>query len=343
MKRHGNLFPQIVDRNNIELAYDKARRGKTWQRTVKRIDERRDEALTRLQDDLMSERFTTSPYKIKKVYEPKERDIYVLPFYPDRIVQHALMNVIEPIWTPLLIHDTYACIPGRGLHAGSRRTMEFVRRYKYFLKCDISKFYPSIVHDIMYSIVERKIKCKPTLRLIIDIIYSILGGRNVPIGNYTSQWKGNLYLGVLDTFVKQHLKVKGYVRYCDDFCLFSNSKRELREWKSAIREFLWSELGLKYSKAEVAPVSHGVDFLGYRHFSEKILLRKSTAKRVRRRLSRLPGMYRSGRISLEQYRSSVASTWGWLKWANTYNFRIAVQLQELQEDIDELRIHEAVQ
>ena len=220
--------------------------------------------------------------------------------------------------------------------------MEFVRRYKYFLKCDISKFYPSIVHDIMYSIVERKIKCKPTLRLIIDIIYSILGGRNVPIGNYTSQWKGNLYLGVLDTFVKQHLKVKGYVRYCDDFCLFSNSKRELQEWKGASKEFLWSELGLEYSKAEVAPVSQGVDFLGYRHFPEKILLRKSTAKRVRRRLSRLPRMYRSGRITLEQYRSSVASTWGWLKWANTYNFRIAVQLQELQEDIDELRSSEAI-
>jgi len=187
MKRHGNLFPQIVDRDNIELAYDKARKGKTWQRTIRRIDEKRDEALDKLQDGLVSERFTTSPYKIKKVYEPKERDIYVLPFYPDRIVQHALMNVIEPIWTPLLIHDTYACIPGRGLHAGSRRTMEFVRRYRYVLKCDISKFYPSIVHDIMYSLVERKIKCCPTLRLISDIIYSIPGGRNVPNGNYTSQ------------------------------------------------------------------------------------------------------------------------------------------------------------
>lgn len=342
MKRHGNLFPQIIDRNNIELAYDKARKGKTWQRTIRRIDEHRDKALSRLQDDLSAERFTTSPYKIKKVYEPKERDIYVLPFYPDRIVQHALMNVLEPIWTPLFIHDSYACIPGRGLHAGSRRTMEFVRRYRYFLKCDISKFYPSIVHDTMYSIVEQKIKCPPALRVIGNIIYSIPGGRNVPIGNYTSQWKGNLYMNELDTHVKQDLKVKGYIRYCDDFILFSDSKQELHEWKADIEDFLWERMGLVFSKAEVAPVSQGVDFLGYRHFPDKILLRKSTARRVRRRLSRLPHLYRSGRITLEQYRSSVASTWGWLKWANTYNFRIAIQLHELQEDVDGFRCAQAV-
>ena len=343
MKRRGNLFSQIIDRDNIELAYYKARKGKAWQRTVKRIDNNRDEALSRLQNDLGAERFTTSPYKIKKIYEPKERDIYILPFYPDRIVQHALMNVLESIWTPLFIYDSYACIPGRGLHAGSRRTMEFVRRYKYFLKCDISKFYPSINHDIMYSIVEQKIKCKPTLRLIRDVIYSIPGGRNVPIGNYTSQWKGNLYLNELDMFIKQRLRVKGYIRYCDDFCLFSNYKQELQKWRDEIRGFLWNQLKLCFSKAELAPVSQGVDFLGYRHFPNKILLRKSTARRVRRRLAKLPHLYRSGRINLEQYRSSIASTWGWLQWANTYNFRIAIQLQELQEDVDGLRHTEAVQ
>jgi hypothetical protein len=242
--------------------------------------------------------------------------------------------VLEPVWTPLLIHDTYACIPGRGLHAGSRRTMEFVRRYRYFLKCDISKFYPSISHDIMFAVVQRKIKCTPTLGLLGNIIYSLPGGKNVPIGNYTSQWKGNLYLHELDMFVKHELRVRGYVRYCDDFVLFSDSKRELHEAREAMREYLWENLGLTYSKAEVAPVSQGVDFLGYRHFPDKILLRKSTARRVRRRLARLPHQYRDGWITLEQYRSSVASTWGWLRWANTYNFQIAIQLNDLQEDVD---------
>lgn len=342
MKRHGRLFPDIVSRDNIELAYDKARKGKAWQRTVQRVDARRDERLGQLQVDLKAGRFTTSPYRIKKVYEPKERDIYVLPFYPDRIVQHALMSVLEPIWTPLLIHDTYACIPGRGLHAGSRRTMELVRGYRYFLKCDISKFYPSISHDIMFAVVQRKIKCTPTLDLMGNIIYSLPGGKNVPIGNYTSQWKGNLYLNELDMFVKHELRVRGYVRYCDDFVLFSNSKQELHEWREAMRESLWEHLGLTYSKAEVAPVTQGVDFLGYRHFPDKILLRKSTARRVRRRLARLPQQYRAGCITLEQYRSSVASTWGWLRWANTFNFQVAIQLQDLQEDIDGFRYAKAV-
>lgn len=340
MKRHGNLFDQIVSWDNLVLAFNKARKGKTWQTTVKRIDRNRNRFLGRLQNDLTQGRFTTSEYKIKQVHEPKTRDIYVLPFYPDRIVQHAMMNVVEPIWKKMFIKDSYACIAGRGLHAGSRRTMEFVRRYRYCLKCDISKFYPSISHDVLFSIIERKIKCRRTLRLWEDIIYSLPGGKNVPIGNYTSQWLGNLYLNELDQKAKHDWRARGYVRYCDDFCFFSNSKAVLRDWWAKARAFLWDQLGLSFSKASIFPVSQGVDFLGYRHFPNKVLLRKSTAKRVRRRLKALPGAFRRGQVSLEHYRSSVASSWGWLRWANTQNFQLAIKLHELQEDI---AAHEALQ
>jgi len=194
MKRHGNLFEQITSPENLRLAFMRARKGKSWQNAVKRVERNLEAHLGSLRESLVAKNFRTSSYRLKVIHEPKTRTIYRLPFYPDRIVQHALMNVIEPIWDAMFISDSYACRKGKGLHAGSRRTMEFVRRYKHCLKGDISKFYPSIDHDILFARVQQKIKCPDTLWLLGDIIYSLPGGKNVPIGNYTSQWFGNLYL-----------------------------------------------------------------------------------------------------------------------------------------------------
>lgn len=342
MKRHGNLFDRIVSPENLHAGFARAKKGKGWQRTVQAVETHCADRMEQLREELVSGRFQTSPYRVRTIYEPKTRDIYILPFYPDRIVQHAIMNILEPIWTPLFINESYACIPGRGLHAGCRKTMEFVRRFRYFLKCDISKFYPSMVHDILFAIIKRKIKCQRTLDLLGRIIYALPGGKNVPIGNYTSQWKGNLYLNEVDMLVKHRLRIKGYVRYCDDFILFDDSKAVLRDAREVIRGYIGDRLGLTYSRCDIAPVTQGVDFLGYRHFPNKILLRKSTARRVRRRLVRLPELYSKGAITLERYRSSVASTWGWLKWANSYHFRLSVCLQEIQDDIDTICASQAV-
>lgn len=329
MKRHGNLFNRIVTEDNLRLAFNRARRGKSWQGAVKRVEQDLENNLAELRQSLVAKTFNTSAYRLKIIHEPKTRTIYRLPFYPDRIVQHALMNVIEPIWDAMFIPDSYACRQGKGLHAGSRRTMEFVRNYRYCLKGDISKFYPSVDHDILFDLVQRKIKCPDTLWLLEDIIYSLPGGKNVPIGNYTSQWFGNLYMNELDRFVKHTLKVKGYVRYCDDFCLFHNDKKFLHAALNRIRAFLAENLRLRLSKEDIFPVSRGVDFLGYRHFRKFILLRKSTAKRVKARLVRLPGLLARGKVSLEQFRSSLASTMGWLKWANAHNFKRSLGIDDL--------------
>ncbi len=331
MKRHGNLFWRIAAEANLERAADLACRGRRSFQNVQRFLANRQDCLSRLRASLLEHTFHTSPYVARTVYEPKQRTIYVLPFYPDRIAQHALMRVLIPIWTPLFIKDSYACIDGRGIHAGSRRTMEFVHRNNYCLKCDISKFYPSIDQQILMDIVERKIKCPDTLWLLRDIIFSFPGGKNVPIGNLTSQWFGNLYLNELDTFVKERLKIRDYIRYCDDFCLFGNDKARLNEAAAAVQEFCDARLALRLSKCDLFPTSRGVDFLGYRHFRDYILLRKSTAKRVRRRLRRLPALLEAGKISLEQFRSSVDSTWGWLKWANTHNLAVSLDMENLKE------------
>jgi len=274
------------------------------------------------------------------IHEPKERLIYRLPFAPDRIVQHAIMNIVEPIWESFFINESYACRNDKGIHAGSKKTMEFVRRNKYCLKGDMAKFYPSMNHDVLFKIICRKIKDKDVLELLKNIIYSIGGETNVPIGNYTSQWMGNLYLNELDQRVKHVYKIKDYVRYCDDFLLFSNDKILLRNILRDIEAYVNNELKLTLSKKDIFQVSRGVDFLGYRHFKKYILLRKSTTKRVKKRLKKLPYLYKKGFVTREQYRSSLASTLGWMKWANCYNLRrklnIDVLLQETEAPIGKI-------
>ena len=333
MKRHGNLWSKICDPENIYAAYRAARKTKGSRHCVKVFEADLDANLAEIRRMLLDKTFRKASYTLKEIYEPKRRMIYILPFAPDRIVQHALMRVVEPIWDKLMVSTSYACRKGMGIHAASKKTMEFVRKNEWALQCDISKFYPSIRHDVAFEIVQQKIKCPDTLWLLKDIIYSIGGGVNVPIGNYTSQWLGNLYLNELDMLLKHQYKVKNYVRYCDDFILFDNDKARLKELAIVITDFCRDRLGMKLSCCDLYPIRHGVDFVGYRHFRGYVLLRKSTAKRMKKRIKALPWLYKHRRVSAEQYRSSIASIGGWLKWANTHNLQIHVDLKRAERDV----------
>lgn len=331
VKKIKNVWHKIVDDANIEWAYRKAKKGKSKYNAVRYIEAHKEECLKQVKQLLVEGKFTTGEYKLKIIKEPKEREIFVLPFFPDRIVQHAIINVLEPIFVKLFIKDSYACIDGRGIHKGSLRIMEFVRKNKYCLKMDIRKFYPSINHNILMRILERKIGDKKLLCLLEDIVRSIPGETNVPIGNLTSQWFGNLYMNELDTYIKHKLKIKCYLRYCDDFALFSNDKKQLNEAKHQIIKFLNEELKLTLSKCDLFQTSQGVDFLGYRHFRKYILIRKSTVKRVKKRLVKVKKAYLEGRMPHDKFRSVVASTDGWFKWANSHNLSLSLQLNELKE------------
>lgn len=334
MKRHNNLFDKIVDKDNLLLAYKKAKKHKSWQQKVIRVEKDLDNLIEELRLSLINGIYKTAEYRTKKIYEPKERTIYVLPFYPDRIVHHAIMNILEPIWDNLFISDSYACRNGKGQHKGSQKCMEFVRKNKYCLKCDISKFYPSINHEILKLIIRKKIKCKRTLNLLDTIIDSIDGETNIPIGNYLSQWFGNLYLNELDMFMKHDNKIKCYIRYCDDFLLFSNDKALLKEMAIKIKNYVENILKLRLSKCNLFPTSQGIDFLGYRHFSSGyILVRKTTAKRMKKRIRRLKWELAKKKITNDRALSVIGSISGWLKWANTYNLQIFLQLNELKESI----------
>ncbi len=334
MKRLGNVWDCILADENIEYAYGRAKKGKMWQKKVKRIDKEKDRYLAELKQSLVDRTFHTSPYRTKWIYEPKAREIYILPFYPDRIVQHAVMAYVAPDWDRRMYYHSYSCRAGKGQHAGSMVTMKYVRRNRYCLQCDVSKFYPSIVHELLYHQVQRLVKDPNVLWLLKDIIFSSGGEKNVPIGNYTSQWFGNLYLTPLDYRIKQEHRIGDYVRYCDDFLAFSNDKRQLQELARDVERFLGEEYQLKLSKCELFHTSQGVDFLGYRHFPDgKVLVRKTTAKRIWKNLWQIPYLFQNGFITAEQAVSKVASAQGWLKYANTHNLKVAMRFDELYEEV----------
>ena len=330
MKRYNNLYPLIIDKSNIEIAYKKSIKGKSDHFAVKRFNVKYDENINNIHQILKNKTFTTSKYKTKMIFEPKKREIYVLPFNPDRIVHHSLMNILEPLLDKMFIHDSYSCRKNKGLHVGSLKAMQLTCKYKYCLKADISKFYPSISHDILYNMFENKIKCKETLWLLDDIIYSIEGGKNAPIGYYTSQWFGNLYMHELDKIVKHKYKVKNYIRYCDDFVLFDNDKKLLHELKDNITNFLDDKLQLKLSKSDIFQTKQGLDFLGYRYFPDGyILLRKSTSKRMKKKIIELRYLVENDIIDSNTALSIVSSIKGWLRWSNSYNLSKSMKIDEL--------------
>lgn len=334
MKRQGNFFPQIADTDNLRLAFRKASKGKHNRQSVRKIETDLDNKIEELHERLLAGDVKTSAYHTKKIYEPKERLIYILPFWPDRVVQHAILNVVEPYWERLFIRDSYSCMKNRGQHKGSERNMQFVRHYQYVYKADIRHFYPSLNHEVLKRILRRKIKDEPLLRLLDDIVDSAPGRTNVPIGNLMSQWFGNLYLNEMDTFVKNDLHCPAFIRYCDDFLLYSNDREQLKDWRSADEEYVEKNLLLQFSKSDIFPTKRGVDFLGYRHFPEGYLLvRKSTAKRMKRKTAMVWEGIGSGTIDPEYAQGVVESIYGWASWANSYNFMKALRLPELREEV----------
>lgn len=304
MKRIGNLFDKICDRENIILAEKIASRGKGTQKNVIKHKLNYEENIGELENILRNKTYTTSEYKNFSIKEKgKMRDISSLPFFPDRIVQHAIMNVLEPIFVSTYTSNTYSCIKGRGVHKASFRLRKHLKEddYKYCLKIDIKKFFPSIDNQILKDLLRRKFKDEDLLWLLDDIIDSAKG---LPIGSYVSQYFSNFYLTYFDHWVKEDLNVKAYLRYCDDMIFLSNSKEELWYWFSKIMDYFESNLKLEIkSNYQVFPIEiRGIDWCGYKHFKDYTLIRKSIKKN-----------YKKNKNKKNHY--------GWLKHCNSINLR----------------------
>lgn len=318
MKRVNNLYPLIYAEDNIELADKKARKCKRTRYGVRKHDQNKEIDNYALHLSLLNENYKTSEYTTYKIYEPKERIIFRLPYYPDRITHHAIMNIMEPIWTKIFTRDTYSCIKGRGIHALVKKLQSDLRKdpngTMYCAKMDIRKFYPSINHEILKSIVKKKIKDKSLLKLLFEIIDSADG---VPIGNYLSQFFANLYMAYFDHWVKEELKVKYYYRYADDIVLLSDDKNQLRSWVLAIKVYLTNVLELKLKdNYQIYPVeSRGIDFVGYVCYHDHTLLRKS----IKLKLLGLVRAYSNNLISKQKLQLKMASYFGWLKYCDSKN------------------------
>lgn len=301
MKRQKNVYAQICSLENLRLADTIASKGKSDQYGVRLFNANKEANLLDLQQQLLNKTFKTSPYAVFKIYEPKEREVYRLPYFPDRIVHHAVMNQLEPILVASFTADTYSCIKGKGIHAAAKAVKKALRDVPattYALKLDIRKFYPSISHSVLKHLLYRKIKDPDLLWLLEEIIDSAPG---VPIGNYLSQYFANFYLSYFDHWIKEDKKVKYYFRYADDLVIFSGDKAQLHSLFAEIKDYLHEKLRLQIKgNYQIFPVdARSVDFVGYRFYHTHTLLRKSIKQNFARMLARHPNP------------ASIASYWGW--------------------------------
>lgn len=320
MKRINNLWGKIISIENLYLADQNARRGKLISYGVRKHDSNRDANIAELHESLKNKTYKTSEYSVFKIYEPKEREIYRLP-YIDRIVHHAIMNVLEPIWVSVFNNNTYSCIKGRGVHSAlnavKKDIASDIEGTKYYLQMDIRKFYPTIDHEILKKIVRKKIKDKNLLLLLDEIISSAPG---VPIGNYLSQYFANLYLAYFDHWIKEEKKVK-YYRYADDMVVFSSNKESLHQLFQEIKEYLFDNLKLDIKgNHKVCPTdNHGLDFVGYVTRSTHVLMRKGIKQAFARRVAK------------KASKKTLSAYYGWAKHCNSTHLLKKLKYYEITE------------
>lgn len=314
MKRIGTKFDELCSVDNIEKAARKARKGKSKHKAVQWYDCNSDKLNSELHSLLTHKQFKVSDYVIfnKMTESGKIREIHKLPFYPDRVVQHCLLNVMKEKWVRSLTFDSYNCIEGRGITSKNlnhnmshkiKRALTDKDYSLYALKWDIKKFYPSVNNDVQANCYRKDCKDKGVLWLLDEQNYSNEG---LPIGNPDSQLESHLILRGMDHFIKEDLKVKYYFRYADDGLIFSNSKKELHEWMWRIRNYLWYNLKLEMKEnRRISPVSAGIDMGGYVFFPGYTKLRKRIKKSI---------------IKKRHRNESITSYNGILKHCNSRNF-----------------------
>lgn len=306
MKRIGNIYDQVISIDNLLLADTIARRGKSRQTGIINFDKNFDQNIADIYRELATGTYRTSNYTTRIIYEKKEREISVLP-YRDRIVHHAVMNVLEPMFVATFTADTYSCIKGKGIHAASRSLSEALNDVEgtlYCLKLDIKKFYPNVDHDILKTLLRKKIKDAELLSLLDGIIDSAPG---LPIGNYLSQYFANFYLSYFDHWMKEQKQVKYYWRYADDIVVLSPYKGYLHKVLAGVKRYMEQRLKLQVkSNHQIFPVSaRGIDFVGYVHYHTHKLMRKSIKQNFARKTAK-------GINKL-----SLASYLGWAKHCNS--------------------------
>ena len=307
MKRATSLFNQIVGYENVRLAWLKARKGKSSKPVVRNFYKNVNSNLEKVQKNLKANPPVLSSYTQFTIFDPKERVISVVPFV-DRVMHHAIMNVLEPVFERQFIFHTYACRKGKGSHKAVNYAFKKTRTHKYFLKLDVRKYFDNIDHSVLKKLLSKIIKDVECLNLLFALIDSYgcsADGKGLPIGNLTSQFFANYYLSLLDHYVLEQLKPCGYVRYMDDFLLFDDSKEKLKIFLTQIETFCKNELILELKSPVLGNCKNGASFLGYLIKSDSVKLTQKSRRRKLTKLKRLNYELKMGWIDEEEYKTRV--------------------------------------
>lgn len=343
------MYNTLTSWPNLRLAYRQASRGKRSHPNPAAFEYRLEDNLFQLQAELNAQNYQPGPYHSFFIHDPKHRLISAAPF-PDRVVHHALVQQIQPLFERGFIEDSYANRLGKGTHRARARAQQFARRFPYVLQLDVRQFFPSVDHALLRGLLAPKISDarvlwladtildsgKDVLTAQYDMVYfpgddllAALRPRGLPIGNLTSQFWGNVYLNPLDQFIKRRLRCKGYVRYVDDLLLFADDKESLWVWREAVTARL-AELRLTvHPGAHPRPVSEGIPFLGFHIFPDKMRLKRRKGIAYRRKFRRLLREYGAGEIELEQVAVSVRGWVNHARFGNTVGLRKALLTREI--------------
>lgn len=327
MKRYGNIYSKVYDLENLKLAHQNAREEKAYYREVKMVDENPEYYLGIIHEILKNKTYNVSEYSVSTINDKgKERTLMKLPYFPDRIIQWAIMLQVENIFMKTFCSHTCASIKNRGIHKASALVDQFMKdeeNTKYCLKIDIRKFYDNINHSILKKLLRRKFKDRNLLELLYKIIDSYPGNRGVPIGSYLSQFLANFYLSYFDHCLKEKYKIKYVVRYMDDMVIFHSSKEYLHWLKREMDIYLENELDIQIkSNWQVFPTGvRGVDFVGFRHFYGYKLLRKSTCKKFKKKMQHIKQKQGKGQLINYSEWCSANSYNGWLQWCDSYRLK----------------------
>lgn len=320
-----HIWENVLEWENLLRAAKEASRGKRYRGEVMRFNARLEENLLTIRRRLRAGEWRPAPYREFEVFEPKRRLIHA-PAFADRVVHHALVQVIGPCFERRFVFQSFACRAGKGTHAASGYLTDMLRQAAagggpvYALKADVEKYFYSIDHEILLRVAARTIgdpDVLQVLRVLVTQSGCIKGSRGLPLGALTSQLMANVYLDQLDHYIKDTLGVRFYVRYMDDFILLHRDKAELWRLLAEIRDFLAYELHLSLNrKTRVFPAAQGVDFAGYRHWVDHTLPRRRNVARAKKRFKGLSRLYARGEIELDTVRACMASFTGYMKHCN---------------------------
>ena len=345
MKTYNKLYQQIYDKDNLISAFKKARKRKRSKNYVKHFTLNLAKNLSLLEHQLKIKTYNPSRLNKFVIRDPKTRTIHS-SIFRDRIVHHAIINIIRPIYEKRFIYDSFASRKNKGTHIAVKRFEYFINKVSsngrkinkpfnnnsiqgYVLKADVKHYFDTIDHEILINILRKKIKDEDMIDLIRIILRNFEGkikGKGLPLGNYTSQFFANVYLNNLDYFVKHRLKAKYYIRYVDDFVILHKDKKVLLKFKDKIEKYLKNlRLELHPDKSEIHALRNGITFLGYRVFYHYKLLRTRNIRYFKNKLNKKIKFYRGGLIKKEDIESFLHGWMGYSKFANTHKFNQKIE------------------